>query len=98
MFYTYSAEGYLIDQWESNIVIAATIAWNFISASIVKSSEVNGAVNTYTFTIVPSSPLKSGDLIYLKAPETVSAPLNPICHGITSLNTSLTCFTLNKIT
>lgn len=98
MFYTYSAEGYLIDQRETNIVIAATVARNFISASIVKSSEVNGAVNNYTFTIIPSSPLKAGDLIYLKAPDTVSAPLNPICNGITSLSSSLTCFTLNKIT
>jgi len=52
----------------------------------------------YTFTIVPASPLVSGDLITVTVPDTVTAPLSPVCNGITAFNANLSCFTLNKVT
>lgn len=80
------------------MVVSANTPRNFISASIVKSSELNGATNTYTFSIVPASPLINGDLISITVPDTVTAPLSPVCTGITSLNVNISCFTLNKVT
>lgn len=69
---------------------------NLTRAALSIGSTVNGATTTYTFTFIAQSPLTDGDRMYIKVPDSITAPVSPTCAGISKLASSLTCNTLNK--
>lgn len=95
-FSTYDSENYKIDVRSSGITITMTSVGELERAHLSMGSTVNGAINTYTFTIRASSPLKDGDLLYIRVPNSITPPISPSCTGILLLASTLACNTLNK--
>jgi hypothetical protein len=86
---TYDSASYQIDERSSGITVTMTDTNELNRVTMTTSSQVNSASSTYTFTINASSPLKDGDRIYIKVPDTITPPTTPTCRGITKLSTVL---------
>ena len=98
-FFTKTENNYGIDQKTSGITETMVSTGQMVSAAVAISSVVNGDVNNYVLTVSASSPLQNGNTLYIRAPDTVTAPLTPTCTGDGSvLKSSLTCTTTNKET
>ncbi|CAI2378427.1 unnamed protein product [Moneuplotes crassus] len=95
-FTTFDSSNYQIDVRISGITVTMTSVGELQKAEISIPSPINGATNAYSFTFRASSPLKDGDRMYIKVPNTVTPPSSPTCTGTTLLASSLTCNTLNK--
>ena len=67
----------------------------FSIISLVLGSNINGATNTYTFTLTASAPISANNYIDIKIPNTVTPPSSPVCKGILQFASSLTWETLN---
>ncbi|CAI2377119.1 unnamed protein product [Moneuplotes crassus] len=95
-FTTYDSSNYQIDVRSSGITVTMTSVGELERVQLSAASLINGATNAYTFTFRASSPLKDGDRIYIKVPNSITPPLSPTCAGILLLSSSLSCNTLNK--
>lgn len=89
-FITYDSSNYQIDSKTSGITVTMTSSNEFTSISLSTGSSVNGATNTYTFTMTASAPISASNKIYMKIPNTITPPSSPVCKGTVQLASTLT--------
>jgi hypothetical protein len=93
---TWTTDGYQLDSRSTGITVKMTTTDSLSSVSVVPTSTVNGAENLYTFSFQAKSPLKDGDKIFIRSPNTVIPPVTPICKGTSQLAANLAWNTLNQ--
>ena len=81
---TKTGENYKIDSKSTGITMTMQTPSSITNASISITSKTNGAQTDYSFMLKASSPLEDGNILYIKVPSEVSAPIFPSCRGITS--------------
>lgn len=86
------ANGYSQKSLTTGKTITATTPSDFQSISVVPTSEANGAITTYTFSITLSNDLGVGEFIRVTFPtdEITPSVADSTCTGITTLATDLT--------
>ena len=89
---TQSVDDYDIDIITSGITVTMASVTDVTSVEILPESLVNGATTNLEVKIVPSSPLKNGDILRMTFPSQLTAPTGTIsCVGYNALATSLSC-------
>lgn len=72
-----TGDGYAIESLDSGLNVTMSETSSLLTAAIVPDSLINSAINTYTFTFIPSSPIQTLDILRLEFPAEIKLSSSP---------------------